>query len=290
MVMLVFLRKENPVVHTHISSKHKLFDLRLKELWQYRDLCVLFVRRLFLVRYQQTILGPAWIILNPLMTAVLHMVVFGNIAGLGTDGLPSLLFYFTGTALWSFFSACFNENSSVFVHYAGLYGKVYFPRLAIPVAHVLSGFIRLLIEMALVLLLLVFYMVRGMVMPAFGLLWVVPLAALELGLLGFGGGILISAMTAKYRDLTVLVSFGLSLLMYATPVAYPLSEMGTGLFRNVVRWNPLSAPVEMFRVALLGKGTPMWAEWGVSWIVTFLIVFFGIVVFHKVERNFLDTV
>lgn len=278
------------MVHTHISSEHKLFDLKLRELWQYRDLCVLFVRRLFLVTYQQTILGPAWIILNPLMTAVLHMIVFGNIAGLGTDGLPSLLFYFTGTALWSCFSSCLNENSSVFVRHSGLYGKVYFPRLAIPVAYVLSSFIRLLIELILVLALLAFYMIKGMVMPSFGLLWVLPLAVTELGLLGFGGGILLSALTARYRDLSVLVSFGMNLLMYATPVAYPLSEMGTGLFRSVVRWNPLSPPVEMFRLALLGKGTPMWTEWGVSWIVTVLLVLFGIVVFHKVERTFLDTV
>lgn len=278
------------MVHTHISAKHRLFDLKLKELWQYRDLCLLFVRRFFLVSYQQTILGPAWIILNPLLTAVIHMVVFGNIAGLGTDGLPSLLFYFTGTALWSFFSVCLTDNANVFVKNAGLFGKVYFPRLAVPVANVLSGFIRLFVELALVLVLLVFYQIKGLASPAFGLLWVLPLAALELGLLGLGAGILLSSMTAKYRDLSVLVSFGVSLLMYGTPIAYPYSELGPGLLRSLIRWNPATAPVELFRLALLGKGTPLWAEWGVSWLVTLLLLFLGTVVFHRVERNFLDTV
>jgi len=278
------------MIHTHISAKHRFFDLKLRELWQYRDLCVLFVRRLFLVSYQQTILGPAWIIINPLLTAVIHMVVFGNIAGLGTDGLPSLLFYCTCTALWSFFSTCFTKNADVFVNNASPYGKVYFPRLAIPVANMLSGFIRLGIELCFVLALLIFYMIKGLAMPLFSLLWVLPLAALELGLIAIGAGILFSAFTAKYRDLSILVSFGVSLLMYGTPVAYPYSELGEGALRTLIRWNPLTAPVEMFRLVLLGKGTPLWLEWGVSWIVTFAILLLGIVVFHKVERTFLDTV
>jgi len=278
------------MIHTHISAKHRFFDLKLRELWQYRDLCVLFVRRFFLVFYQQTILGPAWIIINPLLTAVTHMVVFGNIAGLGTDGLPSLLFYFTGTALWSFFSNCFTRNAAVFVNNANLFGKVYFPRLAVPVANMLSGVIRLGIELCFVLALLIFYMIKGLAMPLFPLLWVLPLAALELGLIAIGAGILFSAFTAKYRDLTILLSFGVNLLMYATPVAYPYSELGEGALRTLIRWNPLTAPVEMFRLVLLGKGTPLWFEWGVSWIVTFAVLLLGIVVFHKVERTFLDTV
>lgn len=281
---------ENNKYYKHISSKHKLFDLKLGEVWRYKDLILLFVRRTFAVSYKQTILGPAWLFINPLMTSIMHTVVFGNIAGLSTDGIPMLLFYLSGNAIWGFFSACLSGNASTFTSNAGLFGKVYFPRLTVPIANVLSLVIRFGISMILVVILFVYYVIRGEISPHWICLLLIPLILVWLGLMGMGIGIIISSMTTKYRDLSVLVGFGITLWMYATPVVYPMSQLEEGTLRTLIKYNPVTAPIELFRYALLGKGSILIENIVLSLIFTGLVVLFGIIVFNKVERTFMDTV
>ena len=275
--------------HVHITAEHRLLDLRLRELWQYRDLIWLFTRRSFVVTYKQTILGPLWLILNPLLTSLMHVVLFGNIARLSTDGLPQLLFYLCGNAMWNFFSNCLTQNASTFLSNAHLFGKVYFPRLVIPAANILGNFLRFCIQMGLVLLLLLWYLFQGSVRPNWMFWPLLPLILLQLGLLSTGFGIIISSLTTKYRDLQVLVSFGVSLWMYATPVVYPLSSV-SGPLRSLLLLNPVSAPMELFRYAVLGAGTVTLPFLGLSWAITLAVTFFGVVIFSKVERTFMDTV
>ena len=275
---------------THIRAKQNPLDLKLREVWQYRDLIFLFTRRNFATLYKQTILGPLWLFINPIMTAVMHMVVFGGIAKLGTDGVPQLLFYLSGTAIWSFFASCVTGNAGTFTGNAGLFGKVYFPRLTVPLSVVLSNGIRFGIQMVVALALLGYYAVSGLVQvhPARWLL--IPLILLQLGLMGMGAGLLISSLTTKYRDLSVLVGFGVGLWMYATPVVYPLSELGAGTLRSLILLNPLTAPVELFRFCLLGVGTVLPSRLAMSLVFTAAVLFTGIVVFNRVERTFMDTV
>ena len=236
---------------THISAKHNLFDLKLNEVWQYRDLIFLFTRRNFATLYKQTILGPLWLFVNPLMTAIMNMVVFGSIAKLGTDGIPQLLFYMSGNAIWAYFSSCVTGNASTFTGNAGLFGKVYFPRLTVPLSNILSNGIRFGIQMILVMTVLLYYVVTGRI-HIYPVRWLmIPALLLLLGMMGMGCGILISSLTTKYRDLSVLVGFGMGLWMYATPVVYPLSELGDGALRSLIMLNPVSAPVELFRYAVL---------------------------------------
>ena len=274
---------------THISAEHDLFDLKLREVWQYRDLVFLFTRRSFVVTYKQTILGPLWLFINPLLTSIVYVVLFGNIAKLSTEGAPQLLFYLTGTALWTFFSDCVTRNAGTFTDNASLFGKVYFPRLVSPVSVVLGGVIRFCIQMLLVLALLIYYTSAGLVHPHWGAWLLIPLVLLQLGVLGMGVGIIISSMTTKYRDLSVLVSFGVSLWMYATPVVYPLSAVG-GSLRGILLANPVSAPMELFRWAVLGTGTVYPGYAALSWLFTVAAALLGIIVFNKVERTFMDTV
>lgn len=275
---------------THIRAKQNPLDLKLREVWQYRDLIFLFTRRNFATLYKQTILGPLWLFINPIMTAVMNMVVFGGIAKLGTDGVPQLLFYLSGTAIWSFFASCVTGNAGTFTGNAGLFGKVYFPRLTVPLSVVLSNGIRFAIQMVVALALLVYYAASGLVQvhPARWLL--IPLILLQLGLMGMGVGLLISSLTTKYRDLSVLVGFGVGLWMYATPVVYPLSELGAGTLRSLILLNPLTAPVELFRFCLLGAGTVLPSRLVMSLAFTAVVLFTGIVVFNRVERTFMDTV
>lgn len=275
--------------YTHISADHRLLDLDLKAVWQYRDLIWLFTKRSFLVAYKQTILGPLWLIINPLLTAFIYVVLFGNIAKLGTDGIPQLLFYLSGTALWSYFSSCLTGNSSTFTGNAHLFGKVYFPRLVMPVSHVVSSVIRFGIQMIPVALLMAYYLLKGAVHPHFEQWILIPFLLLWLGLLGMGIGILISSMTTKYRDLSVLVSFGMQLLMYGTPIVYPLSKV-PGFLKTLALINPVAMPVELFRYLLFGAGTI--CVWSVilSLFITMLVAFLGIILFNKVERIFIDTV
>lgn len=275
---------------TYICAKEKPLDLKLHEVWEYRDLIFLFTRRNFATLYKQTILGPLWLFLNPVLTAVMSMVVFGGIAKLGTDGVPKLLFYLSSTAIWSYFASCVTGNASTFTGNAGLFGKVYFPRLTVPLSNILSNSIRFGIQMVLVLGLLVFYAVVG-TMRIHPLRWLlIPFILLVLGLLGMGVGILISSLTTKYRDLSVLVGFGVGLWMYATPVVYPLSELEQGMLRSLILLNPVTPLVELYRYCLLGVGTLLPAQLAYSAAVTLLVLLVGIAVFNRVERTFMDTV
>ena len=276
--------------HTHISSKHKLFDLKLKEVWQYRDLIWLNTKRSFTVQYKQTVLGPAWLFISPIFTSVIYTFVFGGIAGMSTDGLPQILFYLPGTAIWSFFSSCLTTNANTFTANAGLFGKVYFPRLTMPISNVLSTAIRFGIQFILVMAFLIFYSITGEVSPNWHLFWIIPLMLIHLGTMGMGIGIIISSMTTKYRDLKVLVGFGVSLLMYATPIVYPLSQLKDGWMKTVVMLNPTAMPIELYRYALLAAGTVNWLYYAISIAFTLVVIVFGIMIFNKVERNFMDTV
>ena len=276
--------------HIHISSKHKWFDLKLKEVWRYRDLIWLFTKRSFTVTYKQTVLGPAWLFLNPIITSLIYAFVFGGIAGIGTDGVPQILFYLSGTAIWSFFSTCLTKNATTFTSNAGVFGKVYFPRLTTPISNVLSSVIQFGIQSLMVLAFLLFFVITGEVTPNWWAFSLIPLILLHLGMMGMGFGIIISSMTTKYRDLSVLVGFGVSLWMYATPVVYPLSTLGEGWMKTVLLINPVTMPVEVFRYAVLGKGTIIPLFLLISWIFTIAVVLLGIVIFNKVERTFMDTV
>ena len=233
--------------HIHISSRHRWFDLNLKEVWQYRDLIYLFTKRNFVVSYKQTILGPAWIFLTPLFSSIVQAFVFGGIAGIETDGVPMMLFYLCSNAIWTFFSSCLVQNANTFTANAYVFGKVYFPRLTTPISNVLSCIIRFGIQMILVLIFMVYFLVQGTLCPNW-LAWVViPVELVHLGILGMGFGIIISSMTTKYRDLTVLVEFGVSLWMYLTPIVYPLSTLTEGWMKTVLMCNPVTVCVELMR-------------------------------------------
>lgn len=273
-----------------ISSKHNWWDLNLKEVWQYRDLIGLFTKRSFAVVYKQTILGPAWIFLTPLLNSIVQAFVFGGIAGIGTDGVPTLLFYLCSNAIWTFFASCLTKNANTFAANADVFGKVYFPRLTTPLSIVLSAAINFLVQMTLVLALLAYYVLRGMVFPHWETWLLLPVEILHLGILGMGFGIIISSLTTKYRDLCILVEFGVSLWMYITPIVYPLSTVGEGWMRTALLCNPVTPAVEVLRYGLLGQGSIHWGFYGLSWLVTICVSILGIAIFNRVERTFMDTV
>lgn len=276
--------------HKKISAKRGLLELNLKEVWQYRDLIALFTRKNFVLIYKQTILGPAWIILNPLISSIIYAVVFGGIAGIETEGVPTLLFYLCSNALWIFFSSCVSNNATAFTANANVFGKVYFPRLTVPVSNVLSAIIHFAVQMILVLGVLAYYVIQGVVHPNWVAWLAVPVVLLQLGILGLGTGIIVSSLTTKYRDLAILVTFGVQLWMYATPIVYPLSQLGDGLIRTILMINPVTMPVELFRYAVLGSGAVEPLFWLLSWVVTVLIAMVGILLFNNIEKTFMDTV
>lgn len=276
--------------HTHISSQHNMFDLRLKEVWQYRDLILLFTKRSFVVQYKQTVLGPAWLIISPIMSSLIYAFVFGGIAGMGTDGIPQILFYLCGNAIWGFFSGALTNNAHTFTANAGMFGKVYFPRLTVPISNILCGVIKFGIQMALACCFLLYYVITGEVHPNWTSWLLIPGVLVHLGIMGMGLGIIISSMTTKYRDLSVLVGFGMQLWMYATPVIYPLSQVGDGLTKTILMINPATAPIEIFRYAVLGQGTINYLYLAISWVFTIVVAVFGIMIFNKVEKTFMDTV
>lgn len=276
--------------HKHITSNPKLFRLNLKEVWRYRDLILLFTRKNFVLTYKQTILGPIWIFLNPLISSIIYAAVFGGIAGIGTDGIPSLLFYMCSNAIWVFFSTCVTKNASAFTANAGIFGKVYFPRLTIPVSTILSAVIQFGIQMIMTLVLLAYYMICGDVSPNWGACLLIPFVLLHLGLLGLGFGIIVSSLTTKYRDLNILIGFGVQLWMYATPIVYPLSQLGNSWLKPILMINPVSMPVELFRYALLGQGTILPGYLIFSIVFTITVAVVGIIIFNRVEKTFMDTV
>ena len=281
---------EKQSYHTHISSRHRMFDLKLDEVWRYRDLILLFTKRTFMLTYTQTVLGPIWIFLNPLMSSLIYAFVFGGIAGIGTDGVPTMLFYLCSNAIWIFFSGCVTKNASTFTANAGVFGKVYFPRLTIPVSNVLASIVQFGVQMLMVLAFLAYYTITGQVHPHWEAWLLIPVVLVHLGFLGLGCGIIISSLTTKYRDLTILVTFGVQLWMYATPIVYPLSQLGDGRMKTILLLNPVTAPVEVFRYAVLGQGTVMPQYLALSGAVTILVVVIGVMIFNRVEKTFMDTV
>ncbi|NUM47368.1 MAG: ABC transporter permease [Anaerolineales bacterium] len=273
-----------------IQPQRNLLDLRLRELWRYRDLVMLFVRRDFVAVYKQTILGPLWYLIQPLLTTITFTFIFGQIASLPTDGLPQFLFYMSGTVVWAYFADCLNKTSNTFVQNANLFGKVYFPRMAVPVSILLSNLITFFIQFALFLVFVGYFVLRGTAITP-NWLWVAlsPLLILMMAGLGLGLGIIISSLTTKYRDLRFLVQFGVQLLMYATPVIYPVSSIPER-FQWIILANPMTPIVEAFRAAFLGAGTVNVGHLAYSFGFMLVVVFLGSVIFNRVEQTFMDTV
>lgn len=273
-----------------IQPQRRLLDLRLGELWHYRDLVMLFVRRDFVSVYKQTILGPLWYLLQPLLTTITFTIIFGSIASLPTDGLPQFLFYMSGTVLWSYFSSCLTKTSETFVQNTHLFGKVYFPRLAVPVSVLISNSVTFMIQFAMFLGFVLFFVLRGSsVQPNWSWVILSPILILMMAGLALGFGIIISSLTTKYRDLRFLVQFGAQLLMYAAPVIYPVSSI-PARFRWVIIANPITPIVEAFRYAFLGVGTVNNGQLLYSLLFMLVTVFLGVIVFNRVEQTFMDTV
>jgi lipopolysaccharide transport system permease protein len=272
-----------------IRPKTAWFDLHLGDLWRYRDLVVLFVRRDFVSQYKQTILGPLWFIIQPLLTTLTYTVIFGNIAQFSTDGLPKILFYLSGVTAWNYFADCLTKTSDTFVTNANLFGKVYFPRLAAPVSVVISNLIRFAIQFGLFLGFYFYFLARGAAIHANAALLSLPLLVLIMAALGLGSGIIVSSMTTRYRDLRYLVQFGVQLLMYSTPVIFPLSKL-PDRYRWIMLANPMTPVIEAFRYAFLGTGDFSWGYLGFSGAAAALVLAGGVLLFNHVERTFTDTV
>ena len=275
---------------TVIKPKTGLFDINLKEVWQYRDLIWIYTKRTFVLTYKQTILGPIWIFLNPFLTSLIYVFVFGGIAGIPTDGIPQMLFYLGGNAIWTFFSSSLTKTASTFTANANVFGKVYFPRLTMPISTVLPSAINFCVQMLLFLAFWVYYLVNGAISPNYLAILALPLVLLQVGALALGCGIIISSLTTKYRDLAILVTFGVQLWMYITPVVYPISTLGEGWMRTILLLNPVTCGVEAFRYMFLGQGLvePGWWLW--STCVTVVVLLVGVVLFSRVEKTFMDTV
>ncbi len=271
-----------------IESKHSLFALNLKEVWRYRDLVYMFVKRDFVSSFKQTILGPIWFFINPIFTTIVYIVVFGNIAKLSTDGAPKILFYLAGITLWNYFSSCLNATSTVFTANAGIFGKVYFPRLAMPISIVLSNLMRFGVQMGLFLLIFLYYLVKGEVQPNWWIL-ATPFLILLMAMFALGAGMIFSSLTTKYRDVQMLLSFGVTLYMYATPVIYPISSL-RGIFKTLAFYNPLTGIFECFKYAWLGVGDLNVKMLLIRSAIIILILAVETIVFNKVEKSFMDTV
>ena len=274
---------------TVIKPKDKLLEVNLKEIWQYRDLFSMFVKRDIVTQYKQTILGPAWFFIQPLFTMAMYMLVFGGIAGISTDGLPQALFYLSGILCWQYFSDCLNKTSNTFLNNQGIFGKVYFPRLIVPLSVVASNLLRLGIQLSLFVAVYMYYLVTGApVRPnLYALLF--PVLVVMLAGLALGFGIIISSLTTKYRDLQYLVSFGVGLWMYATPVIYPVSSIPEK-WRWVANVNPVTPIIETFRKGFLGAGDASWARLAYSFGFMLVVLLIGVVIFNRVEKTFIDTV
>lgn len=287
---------ENENWTTIIKPRNKLFEVNLKEIWDYRDLMTLFVKRTITVQYKQTILGPMWWIIQPALTVIMYMVVFGGIAGIPTDGIPQPLFYLGGIAMWQYFSDCLTRTSNTFVANAGIFGKVYFPRLIMPLSGVISNLVRFGIQLGLFVLVYIYYLIIGQAPTPNWYLLLFPLLVLMMAGLSLGFGIIISSMTTKYRDLQILFSFVVQLWMYATPIVYPLSQVAGkekfGLnIANIMCLNPVTPVIEAFKHGALGAGEFVgWGWLAYSFVFMLVVLFVGILIFNKVQKSFMDTV
>jgi lipopolysaccharide transport system permease protein len=275
-----------------IRPRGNLFDLKLRDVWHYRDLLMLLVRRDFVSFYKQTILGPLWFFIQPLFTTLIYTFVFGDLAAIPTDGLPKPLFYLAGITAWNYFAECLTKTSSVFTTNAALFGKVYFPRLVVPLSIVVSNLIRFGVQMLLFLLMMAVYWSRGASFHPNAYLLLFPLLLILMAMLGLGLGMLISAMTTKYRDLGFLISFGIQLMMYLTTVIYPLAAVENKYpkYKWIIELNPMTSIIEAFRYGFLGQGTFTVLSLLITTVSTVLVLVIGILVFNRVERTFIDTV
>lgn len=273
-----------------IRPQQKLWSVDFKEIWRYRDLIALFVKRNIVIQYKQTILGPLWYIIQPVLTVIMNMVVFGGIAGMSTDGVPQILFYLAGNVCWFYFSDCLNQTSKTFTDNQAIFGKVYFPRMVVPISTVLSNLLRFGIQIGLFVVLYLYYFCVGTTVSPNWYVLLFPVFVLLLAGLGLGFGILVSSMTTKYRDLTILFTFIVQLWMYATPIVYPLSMVPEGKLRMLILANPMTPVIEAFKYATLGQGYFSWTALGYSFVFMTVLLVVGIVVFNKVQRSFMDTV
>lgn len=271
-----------------IDSRHSLFDLKFGEVWRYKDLIYMFVKRDFVSGFKQTILGPLWFFINPVFTTIVYLVVFGGIAKLPTDGIPQVLFYLAGITLWNYFSSCLLGTSNVFTGNAAIFGKVYFPRLVMPLTIVISNLMKFGVQFALFLVAWVYYLIQAKIEPN---IWILatPLLILLMAAFALGMGMIFSSLTTKYRDLQMLLSFGVSLLMYATPVIYPISAL-TGIWKKLAMYNPLTGIFECFKYGWLGAGDFSPVMLTISSVIIFVLLAVGTVIFNKVEKSFMDTV
>ena len=274
-----------------IQPHRNLWSVDFKEIWRYRDLITLFVKRNIIVQYKQTILGPLWFLIQPILTVIMNMVVFGGIAKMSTDGIPQPLFYMAGNVCWFYFSDCLNQTSHTFTANQGMFGKVYFPRLVVPLSTVMSNLLRFGIQLCLFIALYLYFFINGANVNVNVIVIVLlPVLVLMLAGLGLGFGILISSMTTKYRDLTVLFSFIVQLWMYATPIVYPLSMVPEGKLRTIILLNPMTSIIEAFKYATLGEGHFSWLALGYSFTFMTVLLLLGVVIFNRVQRSFMDTV
>lgn len=275
-----------------IKPKSVGFDLKLKELWEYKDLVIMFLKRNFNSAYKQTILGPLWLLITPLLSSSMYTLVFGTIANISTDGVPQFLFYLCSNTAWGYFSTCLTSTASTFTSNAGIFGKVYFPRMVIPVTNVIYALLSFFVQLILLAVSMCVFASKGTVVAPNVSVILLPILILQMALLGMGCGIIISSVTTKYRDLSVLVGFGMRLWMYITPVVYPLSQaesVSRGISK-IIMMNPAAPIINNFRYTLLGCGEFNFEAWGISWIVTAVVLFTGLIVFNRVEKTFMDTV
>lgn len=275
---------------TEIKSKYEWYHLNLGEVFRYRDLIWMFVKRNYSTRFKQTILGPAWLIISPLFTIITYTLVFGGIAGLSTDGVPKPIFYLTGNIMWTFFANNINVNANTFIANANIFGKVYFPRLVTPISSIITNFFDFLIQFGLLMVFMVYYLLRGEldIQISKELLYI-PLVLLQVAILGMGLGIIISSLTTRYRDLRILIGFGLQIWMYGSPVIYSVTLVPEKL-KNIFYLNPMTSIILIFKKALLGIGEIPYGYWGISWLMTIIAMAIGVVIFNQVEKTFMDTI
>lgn len=273
-----------------IKPHEKLWHVDLGEIWRYRDLIQLFVKRNIVVQYKQTVLGPLWYLIQPILTVIMNMVVFGGIAKMSTDGVPQALFYMAGNVCWFYFADCLNQTASTFTTNQNMFGKVYFPRLVVPIATVLSNLLRFGIQLGLFVVIYLYFLLNGSDIHLTWFIVFFPLFIVMLAGLGLGFGILVSSMTTKYRDLSILFTFIVQLWMYATPIVYPISMVSEGTLRTLIMANPMTSIIEAFKCATLGQGYFSWWALGYSFAFMCILLILGIVIFNKVQRSFMDTV
>lgn len=274
---------------TIIKPQSSLFELPLKDLWHYRDLLMLMVRRDFVSFYKQTIFGPIWFFVQPIFTTITFTFVFGNLAGISTDGLPQPLFYLAGITCWNYFAECLTKTSTVFKDNASIFGKVYFPRLIMPLSIVMSNLIKFGVQFLLFIIGIIYFKITGASFNITSYIFLFPFLVLLMALLGLGLGMIISALTTKYRDLSFLLTFGVQLLMYATTVIYPLSA-APEKYKWIIALNPMTIIIETMRFGFLGSGSFGWFSFGMASFSTFCIAVLGVFIFNKVEKTFIDTV